>query len=78
MAVTIGILFHDAGKIWANGYGSGKLEDSCPGREYAMGFNAASVGPQKVFVGGTENLTIEPRFYPRTSRRVKRVAILRT
>ena len=36
MAATIGSLFHQGGKIWANGYGSGALEDSCPGRESAM------------------------------------------
>ena len=36
MAATIGSLFHQGGKIWANGYDSGALEDSCPGRESAM------------------------------------------
>jgi hypothetical protein len=50
MAAAIGSLFHQAGKIWANGYGSGVLVDSstpprkrraagtpgCSGRESAM------------------------------------------
>ena len=33
MAVTNGSLFHQVGETWANGYGSGVLEDSCPGRQ---------------------------------------------
>jgi hypothetical protein len=32
IAATIGSLFHQGGKIWANGYGSGVFEDCCPGR----------------------------------------------
>jgi hypothetical protein len=36
MAATIGSLFHRGGKIWANGYGSAVLEDSCPGRDPDM------------------------------------------
>jgi len=36
MAATIGSLFHQGGKIWANGYGSGLPEDSCPRHESAM------------------------------------------
>jgi hypothetical protein len=36
IAATMGSLFHQGGKICANGYGSGVLEDWCPARESAM------------------------------------------
>jgi hypothetical protein len=36
MAATIGSLFHQGGKIWANDYDSGALTNRCPGCEPAM------------------------------------------
>jgi hypothetical protein len=43
MAVTNASLFHQGGKIWANGYGSGSgvLENSCPGCKPAWNCDAA-------------------------------------